>query len=134
MAEEERANKERLIGRDIADFQARWYGRGPSRVLTHVLPTMVIVVLEETFTPAERALIERGEPGGIQETRRRFQEVMADDFKAIVEQTTGQEVRAFLSNTDLQTNVSVETFLLSGALENMEAFEVEADKPGTEHP
>jgi uncharacterized protein YbcI len=95
---------------------------------------MVIVVLEETFTPAERTLIERGEAGGIQATRRRFQEVMEDDFKAIVEQATGQQVRAFLSNTHLSTNVSVEIFLLTGVLENMQAFELDADKPGAEEP
>jgi uncharacterized protein YbcI len=58
---------------------------------------------------------------------------MEEDFKAIVEQATGQEVRAFLSNTHLDTNVSVEIFLLSGALENMEAFEAEVEKPGAEN-
>jgi hypothetical protein len=56
---------------------------------------------------------------------------MEEDFKAIVEQATGQQVQAFLSNSYLDANVSVEIFLLSGALENMQAFEV--DEPAADN-
>ena len=57
------------------------------------------MVLEETFTPAEKTLIDRGEADGIQDIRRRFQRVMEEQFVAIVEQATGRRVRAFLSET-----------------------------------
>jgi hypothetical protein len=58
---------------------------------------------------------------------------MEEDFKAIVEQATGQQVQAFLSNSYLDANVSVEIFLLSGALEIMQAFEVEVDEPAADN-
>jgi hypothetical protein len=58
---------------------------------------------------------------------------MEEDFKAIVEQATGRQVQAFLSNSYLDANVSVEIFLLSGALENMQAFEVEVDEPAADN-
>jgi uncharacterized protein YbcI len=66
------------------------HGKSPSAARTYIAgDDVVVVVLEETFTPAEQALVDLGEPGGIQELRRRFRRVMADDFGAIVEQATG---------------------------------------------
>jgi hypothetical protein len=59
---------------------------------------------------------------------------MEEDFKAIVEQATGRQVQAFLSNSYLDASVSVEIFLISGAVENMQAFEVEVDEPGGRQP
>jgi uncharacterized protein YbcI len=73
---------------------------------------MLAVVLEETFTAAERTLIARGEADSIQDVRRRFQRVMAEQIKAIVEQTTGRRVRSFMSETDLENDVAVKMFLL----------------------
>jgi uncharacterized protein YbcI len=48
---------------------------------------------------------------------------MADEFKAIVEQATGRTVRAFLSETNLEADVSVEIFLLGEARTDMGGFE-----------
>ena len=38
---------------------------------------------------------------------------MADQFKAVVEQATGRQVRSFFSDTDLEQDVSVEVFILA---------------------
>ena len=84
---------------------------------------LVAVVLEETFTQVERTLIDKGEPESIQHIRRRFQQVMADDLKAIVEQTAGRRVRSFMSETDIEQDVSVEVFLLGGERTDMGGFE-----------
>lgn len=117
------------IGERIAALQSHYYGQAPARYKAYVLDGLVAVVLEETFTPAEQALIQRGESEGIQDIRRRFQRTMADQFKEIVEQATGQTVRAFMSDTDLEARVSVEMFLLAGDREDMTAFETEIDRP-----
>jgi hypothetical protein len=52
---------------------------------------------------------------------------MADDFKSIVEQATGRVVRAFLSETDVEADVSVEFFLLGEDRTNMAEFERPAE-------
>jgi uncharacterized protein YbcI len=90
-----------------------------------------VVVLEETFTPAEKTLIARGESAGIQDIRRRFQQVMRNQFISTVEQATGRRVRSFLSETDLEQDISVEVFLLAEERIDMSAFEPEADKPAS---
>lgn len=111
------------IARALADIQGHWYGHAPAGVYCKVTDAFVMVVLEETFSEAERLLISRGEPHGIQEMRRSFQSVMADEFTSIVEQHTGQQVRSFLSNTDLKENISVEVFVLAEAIEDMATYE-----------
>ena len=90
---------------------------------TYFQDDLVVVLLEETFTPAERTLIERGESQGIQDIRRRFQQAMRDEFVSVIEQATGRRVRSFLSETDLEQDVSVEVFLLAEERTDMSAFE-----------
>jgi hypothetical protein len=48
---------------------------------------------------------------------------MADSFTSVVEQATGRKVRAFLSETNLDQDVSVETFLLAEQRTDMTGFE-----------
>jgi uncharacterized protein YbcI len=111
------------IGSEIVRLQSEYYGKGPTRARVHVDGDVVVVVLEESFTRAEMTLVERGEADGIKDIRRRFQRVMADQFKAIVEQATGRQVRSFFSDTDLEHDISVEVFILAGERTSMEEFE-----------
>jgi uncharacterized protein YbcI len=111
------------IGSEIVRLQSEYYGKGPTRARVHVDGDVVVVVLEESFTRAEMTLVERGEADGIKDIRRRFQRVMADQFKAIVEQATGRQVRSFFSDTDLEQDISVEVFILAGERTSMEEFE-----------
>jgi uncharacterized protein YbcI len=114
-----------FISREMTRLHAEYYGRGPTRVKTYITEDLVAVSLEETFTRAERTLIERGEVEAIQNIRRRFQQQMKEDFTAIIEQATGRRVRAFLSETNLEVDVSMEIFLLAEERTDMSGFEEE---------
>src|SRR5215213_10760440 len=111
------------ISTEIVRLQAEYYGKGPTKAKTYITEDLVVVVLEESFTRAEKTLAERGEGDAIQHIRRRFQQHMADSFTSVVEQATGRRVRAFLSETDIEHDVSVETFLLAGGRTDMTDFE-----------
>jgi uncharacterized protein YbcI len=112
-----------MISREIVRLQAEYYGKGPTKAKTYILEDVVVVVLEESFTRAEKTLAERGEREAIQQIRRRFQQQMAESFTSIVEQATGRKVRAFLSDTDVDQDVAVETFLLADERTDMARFE-----------
>jgi uncharacterized protein YbcI len=112
-----------MISKEIVRLQAEYYGKGPTKAKTYIVEDLVVVVLEETFTRAEKTLADRGERDAIEHIRRRFQQQMADSFTSIVEQATGRKVRAFLSETDIDTDVSVETFLLAEERTDMAGFE-----------
>jgi uncharacterized protein YbcI len=111
------------ISNEIVRLQAEYYGKGPTRAKTYIVEDLVVVVLEESFTRAEKTLAERGERDAIEHIRRRFQQQMADDFTSVVEQATGRKVRVFLSETNIDQDVSVETFLLADERTDMSDFE-----------
>ena len=111
------------ISREIVRLQAEYYGKGPTRAKTYIVEDLVVVVLEESFTRAEKTLAGRGERDAIEHIRRRFQQQMADDFTSVVEQATGRKVRVFLSETNIDQDVSVETFLLAEGRTDMTGFE-----------
>jgi uncharacterized protein YbcI len=111
------------ISNEIVRLQAEYYGKGPTRAKTYIVEDLVVVVLEESFTRAEKTLAERGERDAIEHIRRRFQQQMADDFTSVVEQATGRKVRVFLSETNIDQDVSVETFLLADDRTDMTGFE-----------
>jgi uncharacterized protein YbcI len=111
------------ISREIVRLQAEYYGKGPTKAKTYIVDDLVVVVLEESFTRAEKTLAERGEGAAVQHIRRRFQQQMAEDFTSVVEQATGRRVRTFLSETDIAADVSVEIFLLADERTDMTGFE-----------
>jgi uncharacterized protein YbcI len=121
--------KRAQIAKEFVQMHADYYGRGPTKAKVYADGDLLAVVLEETFTPAEKTLIGRGEAEGIQDIRRRFQRVMADQFKSVVEQATGRRVRAFLSETDLESDISVEIFLLAEDRIDMSGFEPDPGNP-----
>jgi uncharacterized protein YbcI len=116
------------IASGFVSLHSKYYGRGPTKSKVYGEGDVVVVVLEETFTPAERTLISQGQSQGIQEIRRNFQSIMAEQFKSLVEQATGREVRSFISETDLENDIAVEVFILAGGRTDMSSFESEADE------
>jgi uncharacterized protein YbcI len=126
MREPTRASRlETRIADQIALLQADFYGIAPKEARAYVIPgEIVVVVLRETFTPAEKMLIGHGDAEAIQYSRRRFQQLSREDFSAVVEQATGEQVESFLSETNLENEVAVEIFLMTGEdRTQMEGFE-----------
>ena len=126
MAERDRSSLGEMratISNEIVRLQAEYYGKGPTRAKTYIVEDLVVVVLEESFTRAEKTLAQRGERDAIEHIRRRFQQQMADEFTSVVEQATGRKVRVFLSETNVDLDVSVETFLLAEERTDMTDFE-----------
>jgi uncharacterized protein YbcI len=113
------------IANGISRLQSEYYGRGPVKAKAYMTGDLVVVALEETFTPAEKTLIEHGQAEPVKHIRRTFQQAMREQFSSIVEQATGRHVRAFFSETDIDADVSVEVFLLADERTDMTAFEAD---------
>jgi uncharacterized protein YbcI len=102
---------------DVSNEMVRLYkdqfGRGPTRSSAHWCgPDILTVVLEDTFTPAERNLARMGEHQRLRDTRIFFQYATVPEFCDPVERLTGRRVRAFVSGVDTEAGgASVETFL-----------------------
>jgi uncharacterized protein YbcI len=90
------------------------FGRGPTKARTEWAgPDVLIVVLEDTLTPAERNLVVMCEHERLRETRMFFQYASVREFCEPVERLTGRKVRAFISGIDTEANgLATETFVL----------------------
>lgn len=96
------------IGRVVADYT----GRGPTSVRTSITGDLVIVVLRDNFTKAERRLVETDQSEVVRDLRLRFQQTMRDDLVAVVTEATGRAVEAFFSDHHIDPDIAVETFIL----------------------
>jgi uncharacterized protein YbcI len=90
------------------------FGRGPTRARSEWAGRdVVVVILEDTLTPAERSLVEMGEHERLRETRMFFQYASVRQLCEPVERLTGRKVRAFSSGIDTAVGgMAVETFIL----------------------
>jgi uncharacterized protein YbcI len=70
------------------------------------------VVLRESLLKAERSLVKDGHHEAVIDMRRRFQRTMKADLVAAVEEHTGREVLAFLSDHHINPDIAVEIFIL----------------------
>ena len=105
---------EAAISREMVALYKAQFGRGPTRVRTHWAgDDALVVVLEQTLTPAEVNLVKMGEHSRLRDTRTVFQYAALREFCEPVERLTGRKVRAFLSSIDTEVEgLSSETFIL----------------------
>jgi len=86
------------------------FGRGPTRARTHFAgPDMFVSVLEDALLPAERALVELGEQQHVREARLFMQIATADRFVEAITRIAGRKVRSFVSASDPDRGLVVET-------------------------
>src|SRR4051812_29556189 len=101
------------ISNAMVRLYKQYFGRGPTSARTHWCgPDVVMCILEDTLTPAERNLVKMGEHQRLRDTRMFFQYATVREFCEPVEQITGRTVRSFHSSIDTKVNgMSVESFV-----------------------
>ena len=92
-------------------------GRGPSKSRTHLNDNLISVVVEHTLTRAERTLVANGNTEIVLSARKALQETMREDLVAGVEALTGRTVSAFFSDSSIDPDIALESYLLAPPLE-----------------
>ncbi|MGH2882144.1 MAG: Na-translocating system protein MpsC family protein, partial [Solirubrobacteraceae bacterium] len=100
------------------------YGRGPINAKTYLLDDLIVCVLSDGFIAIERTMMEGGSPERVLELRREFQRLMETRYTEMVEELTGRKVLAFLSQTHVEPDRTVEMFLMDGRLPGFGALEL----------
>ena len=101
------------ISSELAGIHRESYGEDVQAVKTYVLEDLVVCVMDVSLLPHERTLLEKGgSADAVRRTREEFQEAIGATFIAAVEHFTGRRVVAFLSDTHLGPDFSVEIFRL----------------------
>src|SRR6266576_3118321 len=113
------------ISTSIVAILREHYGRGPMRAKTYALDDIVVVVMRGSgFTALEQTIMDSGEPDRVIAMREDFQRVMAERYKQTIEELTGREVLAFLSQAHVEPDITMEIFFVDGPLEGFGAVEI----------
>jgi uncharacterized protein YbcI len=113
------------ISTSIVGMLREFYGRGPMKAKTYVLDDIIVVVMRGSgFTALEQTIMDSGEPDRVIAMREEFQRVMATRYKETIEELTGREVVAFLSQAHVEPDITMEIFFVDGPLDGFGALEI----------
>lgn len=102
----------REISRAIVRVFKEHVGRGPTVAKTYIHDDLVVCVLNDTMTRAEKTLSEQGRADEVRRLRRSLQEVFREQASREVQRITGRPVIAFLSDHAVDPDCAVEAFVL----------------------
>ena len=114
------------ISTHMVRLMSRYTGRGPTKARTTLNTNFATVVLDDTLTKAETNLVAAGEIESVLHQRRTFHRMMREEAVAAVEQETGRQVRAYLSDIAPEAAVGAHVFIFEPAQETGEAYYGEA--------
>jgi uncharacterized protein YbcI len=108
-----RGSKHVAISNMTVRLLSQYTGRGPTKARTFLNDDMVTIVLQDTLTKGEIQLVQNDQGELVLSTRKTFQEIMADELIAGIEQILQRKVIAFLSANHIDPDIAVETFILA---------------------
>jgi uncharacterized protein YbcI len=104
------------ISNAMVGIHSKHYGKGPTKAKTYLVDDVVVTVMSDVFTTVERTLIDNGKAELVRDVRTTFQYTMRSEFTDAIEQITGREPRAFISQIDWEADIAVEVFLLTNGV------------------
>lgn len=108
-----RQNELAALSNAMVRLYKEQFGRGPTKARSlYAGPDALLCTLEDSFTPAEAALVRMGEHQRLRDMRMFFQYATEKEFIETVERITGRKVRAFVSGVDVEEDLSSELFYL----------------------
>jgi uncharacterized protein YbcI len=100
------------ISQAIVRIHAEHYGKGATQAKTYVWDNLVVTVLRDVLTVAERTLVDADRADKVRELRTTFQFSLEPTFRAAIERLTGRRVHSFMSQVDPDRGLGVEFFVL----------------------
>ena len=104
------------ISNAVVGLLNKYVGRGPTKARTIHSGKLVLCVLEDTMTKAERSLAAGGYEEFVLQARHALQNTMQEDLTAAVEALTHRKVAAFMSVNHIEPDLSAEVFVLDEPL------------------
>jgi uncharacterized protein YbcI len=100
------------ISNAVVRLLSEYVGKGPTKARSIHSGKIVLCVLEDTMTKAERSLTADGKEDWVLKMRHAFQLTMRKDLTAAVEALTERKVVAFMSANHVEPDLAAEIFVL----------------------
>ncbi len=102
----------------ITRIKANYYGRGAPRGKSYLNDDILFCVLRGGLTDVEVTLLDRGRGDEVRRLRLVFQEEMRDEYVRTVERLTGRPVLDYFSQFLVESQMTIEMFVLNLAESN----------------
>ena len=96
----------------IVGIYADHVGRGPTKARAYISGDIVVCLMEDTLTKAERTLVDSGREDAVNEVRAALRETMHEEMVGGMERLTGRRVLALNSGANLEPDVISDLFVL----------------------
>jgi|SRR5690349_5186785 len=104
------------VTREVIRIQSESHGRGPKKAFSFHNGNVLVTILEEVLSPAERRLVGNGQGEAVLKIRRLYQSTVAAEMKERIEAVTGRRVTALMSDHHVEPDMAVEVFILDRPL------------------
>lgn len=125
MVEEHRRAVGGRVNQDIANAvvrtRKRAFGHGPVAAYAFFRHNVIVVVMEDPLTQAERAVCASGGEDEVRHMRMRLEETLRAGLVEAVRELTGWNVDAFMTAHHVAPDVTVDIFVLDGNLQTLTA-------------
>jgi uncharacterized protein YbcI len=113
------------ISTSIVAILREHYGRGPMKAKTYALDDIIVVVMRGSgFTALEQTMMDDAGADRVVALRHDFQRMMADRYRNVIEELTGRNVVAFLSQAHINPDITMEIFFIDEPLDGAGAIEL----------
>ena len=103
--------RQQLANAMMALYKQYW-GKGPTDCRAYLQRDLVVLVLTGGYNAGEQTLFEDGKWHDVRRARLAWQDSMEERFTETIEQLTQRSVKAFMSASHQDPDVSVELFVL----------------------
>jgi uncharacterized protein YbcI len=121
------------ISNAMVRMQKEFFGKGPTKAKSYMFDDMLLIVMREGLTTAEKTMLEFGHPNQVRQFRQLYQDEMTERLTGMVEELTGRQVVNYQSQVLFDPDMTLEIFVFDSAAEHSADAEVE-DAPDREPP
>lgn len=100
------------VTREVVRIHTASLGRGPRKSFSFYNGNVIVSVLHEGLSRAERTLVDAGDAEAVRAMRKSLRMAISDELRESVEELTGREVVALLSDSHVDPDVAIEIFIL----------------------
>jgi uncharacterized protein YbcI len=100
------------IARAVVRIHRDYVGRGPTKAQAFFRGNVVVVVLQDVMTTAEKTLVADGQSEAVLKLRHSFQIAMRGELSDAVERLTGCKVDAFMNDNHIDPDIAAQVYVL----------------------
>jgi uncharacterized protein YbcI len=128
---EERHALLREISTKMAAIQKNAFGKGPVGAKSYLFDDLLLIVMREGLTTAEKTMLDFGRHDLVREFRQQFENEMTSRIVGMVEDLTDRKVLTYQSQVMFDPDVIVELFVFDRAIDGgFTAAEIRGEDDG----